>query len=389
MNKNKKSSIFAIIGKIVITLVVAYIIFFGLSAGLSILQNKRNMQYEFAGQKERVTRLKGQYQKSEIKSSPITEITDIDFIPSVIGGAKFNRLRYLATHNSYKTGLNKTTKFFYNYPAFFLAGKKYNYKHENITEQLKKGIRSFELDVDLLKYADEEHLTVMHHKLFETYTSMIDFSLGLEEIKMWMDNNAGHMPIVVLLEPKSSKNHDKIYSLMEKRINQVFKEKALKRKDLLNGYSDFNELRKNDGYSSIASYAGKILFVVNEKKGFKDSFNKSIKADSLLTFAMTAKTLDESPEYQKDVMYVIKNNALEIDAINKYADKNFLIRTRVDEYSKPDAKRLQNAIKSRANILSTDYPPRDEQKDTYTAVIKKVKNKKAITLDIIPKFVKK
>ncbi|UKI14546.1 MAG: phosphatidylinositol-specific phospholipase C1-like protein [Clostridiales bacterium] len=131
------------------------------------------------------------------------------FLPAPIwrksSAQKLNEIRYIASHNSYKTGLTPETKYFYHGPLAAIMGKQYDYIFDTITEQLNAGIRSIELDANKVKTADGFRIECLHSDMLETNSTMIDFDKGLKEIRMWMDRNENALPIIVLVEPKGGK----------------------------------------------------------------------------------------------------------------------------------------------------------------------------------------
>lgn len=73
-----------------------------------------------------------------------SKVNDENFITRTdmaeVLGAKLNEIRYIASHNSYKTGLTPETKYFYHGPLAAIMGKQYDYIFDTITEQLNAGI---------------------------------------------------------------------------------------------------------------------------------------------------------------------------------------------------------------------------------------------------------
>lgn len=183
-------------------------------------------------------------------------------------GAKLNEIRYIASHNSYKTGLTPETKYFYHGPLAAIMGKQYDYIFDTITEQLNAGIRSIELDANKVKTADGFRIECLHSDMLETNSTMIDFDKGLKEIRMWMDRNENALPIIVLVEPKGGKKFDlEAFDKFDEMLFNNFGEKLVTPKKLLDaaGVSDFDEFRAKNAYPTVESLKGKILFLLHEK----------------------------------------------------------------------------------------------------------------------------
>ncbi|MEG1985906.1 MAG: phosphatidylinositol-specific phospholipase C domain-containing protein [Clostridia bacterium] len=294
-----------------------------------------------------------------------------DLNKATADNVKFNQLQYLATHNSYKTGLTSDAKFFYNVPLFAIMGHKFDYYFDSITEQLNQGIRSIELDPNKVKTKNGVEIQCIHSDLLETNSTMVNFGIGLNEIKLWMDYNSGHLPIIVMLEPKNKQSYDdESFTLYEKLINETFGEKVIKPSTLLGGYSDFDAMRKADAYPTVGELRGKILFLIHDKKYVDNYINHGTMQTWTLLPALNFETLEKRPDLSKYTCMAISNNAKKDKNIRKLIDEgNFMVRTRLDEYSKISKTGHDKGIEAGANILSTDYPPSDSNRYDYTCTI--------------------
>lgn len=230
-----------------------------------------------------------------------SKVNDEDFLTRTdmaeVLGAKLNEIRYIASHNSYKTGLTPETKYFYHGPLAAIMGKQYDYIFDTITEQLNAGIRSIELDANKVKTADGFRIECLHSDMLETNSTMIDFDKGLKEIRMWMDRNENALPIIVLVEPKGGKKFDlEAFDKFDEMLFENFGEKLVTPKKLLDaaGVSDFDEFRAKNAYPTVESLKGKIIFLLHEK-------------DSLETY------MQRDPDMQKSAM----NIALDYATVQK------------------------------------------------------------------------
>ncbi len=308
--------------------------------------------------------------------------------------AKLNDVRFLASHNSYKTGLTPETKLLYHAPFAAFMGKQYDYVFDTITEQLNCGIRSIELDPNKVITDDGFKIECLHSDALETNSTFINFELGLREIKMWMDRNPNAVPITVLIEPKGGDNFDtEAFDALDKMLFEVFGDKLYTPDDMLGDYADFDELRADNGYPTVAKTKGKIMFLLHEKDSLKFYLERDPSMrKSAMFVAVTYKTLlRKHPEYSKYAFVTIINEPTKHDdwieeAVN---EGNYMVRTRLDKYAVIREKDYNNGLASGANILSTDYTPHVSERiypyptgetwtDTYFAVL--YEKDKTITL---------
>lgn len=320
-----------------------------------------------------------------------SKVNDEDFLTRTdmaeVLGAKLNEIRYIASHNSYKTGLTPETKYFYHGPLAAIMGKQYDYIFDTITEQLNAGIRSIELDANKVKTADGFRIECLHSDMLETNSTMIDFDKGLKEIRMWMDRNENALPIIVLVEPKGGKKFDlEAFDKFDEMLFENFGEKLVTPKKLLDaaGVSDFDEFRAKNAYPTVESLKGKIIFLLHEK----DSLETYMQRDpdmqkSAMNIALEYNTvLKKGKDYSRFSFTVILNDPTKhkdriSEAINR---DNFMVRTRLDRYAVVKDHWYKNGIESGANILSTDYTPHAKERimeyptkgkwtDTYYAIL--------------------
>lgn len=216
---------------------------------------------------------------------------------------------------------------------------------------------------------------------------MVNFSLGLEEIDMWMDRNPDSAPIIVLIEPKGGKNFDsEAFDMLDDMLIDTYGDKLVTPADMLGGYADYDAFRAADAYPAVSELKGKIIFLLHEK----DSMETYIERDPDMSncamhIALEYKTaFVKHPEYTKYSFTLIANNPTKyLDRIKAAATLeggNYMIRTRLDKYAVIKEDDYKNGLESGANILSTDYIPHvsehlypypidDVWEDTYIAVL--------------------
>ncbi len=370
MNKKAKISIIVVvaIGSVyLLTALIALLAAFG--------QNKAAHDYWAQQQIERISYLKTEYEKNTFQHIDEQNFAAFNINQAIINGSKINEVQYLATHNSYKTGLVPATKFLYHGPLFAIMGDKYDYYFDTFTEQLNQGIRSFELDPNYVKKDDGTYtVECVHSSLLEACSTAVDFQLALTEFKLWMDYNPSHMPLIILLEPKGEDSYvADAFKLYDQMISDTFGDKLITPKDFLGDtYADFDAFRKDNAYPTIGEAQGKIMFLLHDKK-YVDNYIKdynTIKEWKLFP-ALNYSLLEERPDVSKFSCFAISNDASDDERIKSLIERGYMVRTRLDEYSKISEEGLEKGVASGANIMSSDYPPTNSKRYDYTCYIDK------------------
>lgn len=331
-------------------------------------------------QKEHIAALESSYASGEAPKVDESVFCGFDLEQATADGVSLADLRFLATHNSYKQGTTKQTDIFYNYALPVMLGKKYDYVFDTLTEQFNHGIRSIEIDLGKVESDDGFSVNVYHNALTETGSSMIDFELGLHEMKMWSDYNPGHLPVTVLVELKGGSfgkyaDFDEEAMLyVDETLREVFGESLYTPAEALEGHSSFAELRESGDLPTLEEARGKFIFLLHETS-VTDTYvgiDPEMRSQAMFLALTVKREKYRSPEWLDNALYVIINNAAEKSygkMIEDALSENFIVRTRLDEFALISDKRFDAAMKSGAQILSTDYPPATEDRYGYTADI--------------------
>lgn len=217
---------------------------------------------------------------------------------------------------------------------------------------------------------------------------MADFALGLKELKMWSDYNEGHLPIIVLVEPKTS-GIGKFSAMDEEAFKYAFSlmenilgDKLYTPADAIGDYSTFAEMRAANDYPVVRDLTGKFVFLLHESKK-KDSFTSLdetlLSQKMFYTAYASSLSKGKSGVYADNVLFVLANEPAETRDTDFAVENNFIVRTRIDLYHIVSAKRLSTALASGANIMTSDYPPTASNRYDYTAYI----NESGKTIDRI------
>src|SRR5690554_4150358 len=179
--------VFITILKVVISVIIAVFVFVLFSA-IHLSQIKRA---DLKSQNKRMDKLEDSYLDYEAKGYLEYSLENLDELA-------FNEVSFLASHNSYKKKGSLVGKLFVGLGDSFSEAKSLNYSYKPLTDQLKNGIFSFELDIRLRK----DNFEITHVPLVDNSSNAVNFKLALEEIKLFLDNEPNSFPILVLLEIK-------------------------------------------------------------------------------------------------------------------------------------------------------------------------------------------
>lgn len=371
-------------------LIALYLSFIIISLMTAIIGTTINTPKYIESQKTHISQLKAQYAANAI--APVDEDKFTTFSNTTLSNeVKINELRYLATHNSYKKELSPTSFFCFNYAIPFAGASNgataYNYGFESLTEQLNNGIRSFELDISRRLNGE---LQCMHNTLLDSNSNAIDFETAFEELKLWSDNNPKHLPIMILIEAKAGlwifdtkdATADDIANL-GKTAKGVFGDKLYTPNDMLKDGSalDFKDMTENNKYPSVNSMRGKILFMLHPGKATSSyiDLDKTMKTQQFFA-VIDGKDVLVNKDLIKYSCFALSNDP-QSDSVSVLAnDLNMIVRTRLNIYPKHSEADYIAGMRSNANILSSDYPPRTVPNgESYVSYLDQA-GKKTITL---------
>ena len=332
-----------------------------------------------AWQRDHIAALAASYESGEAPVLDESSFCNFDLDAALDEGMKLNELRYLATHNSYKQGVSRETGLFYDSAAFGAISGKYDYVFDDLTTQLNNGIRSIEIDFFKNPTEDGFTIRILHNAMFEHASSMLDLELALTEMKMWSDYNPGHLPVIVLVEPKTSGGQGlkpmdtEAHVYAGELLEKVLGDKLYTPEDMLGGYRDFAALRAANGYPEAEDVLGKFIFLHHcTGKDDKEFFaiDPALKKQKMFYITSVPGEKADAAERERmdDVAFLLANNLTDED-LECMAEGNFIVRTRIDKFHDIDPDHLAWAIASSANIMSTDYPPTPSGRYDYTARI--------------------
>ena len=358
-----------------------YYLFAALSAGDKAVD--KNIEY----QNERMAFLENEFYENY---TPCDEnsFTAFDLDEAIKNGVKFNEVQFLGTHNSYQIKATDEYKKLYYTLGDLTFGivntEKAEFEMDSLTEQFELGIRSVEVDIETIDNNGEISFIVSHDPLLDNTSSCYDFEKALEEIKMWSDNNPGHLPITVMIEPKKyvpAVNNMKSFKIeyaneFDKIIREKMGDSLLTPNDMMGEYESLKEMRENDGWLPLEKTMGKVIFILHESNVTEDYIKQDESIESQAMFPML-RYEDRDKSYASFILDNKPHEALEHEE-ELIGRCNFIVRTRADSYPECTEERYASANESKAQIITTDYPMKTRESkyhiysfDGYTVKLQK------------------
>ena len=210
-----------------------------------------------------------------------------------------------------------------------------------------------------------------HIPFFENVSSAYDFSKALEEVALWSDNNPGHMPVYLLVEPKSFvppiknlRGFTLDYALvLDEIIREALGDRLLTPKAAMGDFASLEEMRMNDAWPALEAAAGKIIVLLHTC----DVTSEYIAADETISSQAMFPMLGIA-DIDKPYASFILANKPKSAAMNKAEtidEKNLMVRTRADSYPTFSDERYAYADECGSQIITTDYPPRTVRENEH------------------------
>ena len=331
-------------------------------------------------QKERLQTLEAQYAAGEIAPVAEASIFDGDLSAALERNVRFDRLSYIATHNSYQTHSVSAWVRVCHAISRVLPGKMPDgtgtLDHETLTDQLNGGIRSFELDVEAASQFGKPHFYCMHSPVIDMTTSCYDFALALREVRLWSENNPGHLPITIIMEPKLRfvpMGSLRFFSLdyanaLDAFLREHLGDTLLEPAEMLRDYKTFADMRRADDWLPVRDMLGRVLVLFHyDWSDGGDILNAYMRQDETFrTQAMFPLHVDST---LPNACFLAYNEPETVQGMrNALWDAHFVVRTRTDAHPSYSAERRDLAFACGAQILSTDYPQKSGQASDVYAV---------------------
>lgn len=302
-----------------------------------------------------------------------------------------NEIQLIGSHNSYKLPIEEAL-WQHVYDIDSAQAMALQYGHISMAEQLKLGLRSFEIDVfydpkgghfsnplgleilkgkgiesevfDQEKKLLEPGLKVMHIQDVDFRSHHVLFKEQLEVMKTWSMNNVGHMPIIILMNAKDQQVGQlhpvlpfstEALASIDREIKEVFSPEQLITPDLVRGdHITLEEAVLTKGWPELDKVRNRFLFVLDESQ---EKTKRYLKAYPDLKDACLFVNLPEGNS--EAAIMVINDPVRDFDKIKQLVKKGYIVRTRADADTREarinDYTRFEKAKASGAQIISTDY----------------------------------
>ncbi|HEY4354993.1 MAG TPA: phosphatidylinositol-specific phospholipase C1-like protein [Acidobacteriaceae bacterium] len=316
-----------------------------------------------------------------------------------------NQIQVIGSHNSYHTGFAPSEhKYLETNSPKTLRGL--DYKHAPLGDQLTGGVRQLEIDIFndpqggrfahpaiVKKVAaaglpadpdfDPKHemnkpgFKVLHVQDLDERVSCHLFTQCLTAIRDWSKQHPRHVPIFILVETKEGVPSEMpnapagdvftsaIFDAVDAEIRSVFKPGEMITPDEVRGNaSTLNEAIRTKGWPALEKARGKVIFLLDQQHAGPAyaQGHPSLRGRILFTNAIPG---------NPDAAFVEKNDGTKAE-IDDLVKQGYLVRTRTDEGTEQartnDRTRLDRALSSGAQMLSTDYPTSEPSQWTSYSV---------------------
>ncbi len=335
---------------IIASILTGIVLFFAGLWFLLVAEGKKDEKESIENQIIRMNELQLEY--SAQTAIKIDEQAFCSFQLSEASNIKYNELRTLATHNSYKEHQGVIAAFVSTIFFPILGYDNMNYEHPNTTEQLNLGIRSFEWDISRYK-GEFDGFIVQHENLIDPNSWIPNLALALEEVVLWSDYNKGHMPITIMFEFKNHSFKDgetktmtiDDIPLFEELIESILKEKLFVPNQMLGKYTSMEEMRQNDGFPFLNELQDKVI-VLFHRGDITDEYEKrDLKDQKAFVMKLSPKSC-----------FVIENEAIQDkEKIQDLVKEGYIVRTFISKWLLYTQEQHDAAMNSGAQILSSDY----------------------------------
>lgn len=304
---------------------------------------------------------------------------------------KLNQLQWIGSHNSYKQALPEGVSHYLQQQGQDTSSLQY--QHLTLPQQLELGLRHLELDVladptggMYLQPAAEQWLgksllsadyrAKLQQPGFKAFhIPDMDFASHcplfqdcLRQLVEWSNQHKNHLPVVILLNVKESGVTGGIkpriltaedYAQLDQEIRAIIPEQNLLTPDFVRKPGlTLQHTVLTQGWPSVESSRGRFMFLFDGQPAQLEIYRQQ--HPSLAGRVM----FGNYPPASAEAAMVLQNQPeQQFKAIEKLVKQGFIVRTRSDEFHPTDysISRREAALKSAAQIISTDFYPKAPQ----------------------------
>ena len=307
--------------------------------------------------------------------------------PAAGEAVRMNQIQVIGTHNSYHAGLTApmATLMRSRSPT---AADSLDYSHPSLTAQLDAGVRQVELDVfaDTQggRYAHPQGASapgapafdpqglmrrpgfkVLHVQDLDYVSTCQPFAGCLGELRAWSRAHPGHAPIFVLVETKASTPRANppltaaepftpaVLDALDAEVRAAIPAaERIAPDDVRGGRDSLADAVAHGGWPTLAAARGKLVFLFDQKSVGPAYLtgHPALRGRALFTNAEPGAA---------DAAFVERNDAPAAE-IADLVRRGYLVRTRADADTRQartgDTTRRDEALRSGAQMVSTDYP---------------------------------
>jgi hypothetical protein len=284
---------------------------------------------------------------------------------------RLDQIQVIGTHNSYHLPPRS------NLAATDLT----NIAQAPLDVQLEvQNVRSFELDA-----YNGPNFDVFHGLITDDKSTCPTMGSCLDVIDEWSRHHRKHVPILILLEPKQLptstnvgvqraidtvaaakgyKNWDAAgFNRLDKLVRTTFGKHLLTPDDVRGDYKTLREAVLDRGWPSLRKSLGKVVVVLNTGDPLRDVFIG--RRTSLQSRAMFVTASGHAPS----AAVIKRDDPDNLAGMRELVRQHFIVRTRADtdgiEARLNSSERSERALRSGAQIVSTDYPVPDLDVSPY------------------------
>jgi hypothetical protein len=303
---------------------------------------------------------------------------------------RLNHIQVIGSHNSYKQRIEP--QLMSMLLAKDSAALGLDYEHLSIREQLDLGLRGLEIDVvhdpdggrfskplglallaengisslpyDTATELSKGGLKVLHVPDIDFRSHCLAFKNCLQEVKEWSRANPDHVPVIITINPKDTGRDEPgaakvlpftsaVLDSLDREILEIFSQEHLITPDFVQGkFSSLREAVTTQGWPILEKCKGKILFVLDAGTSITTLYVRP---------SLKGKPMFPNVEEQHPcaAFFILNEPKTQLEEIQQKVKQGFMVRTRADADTKEaravDYSRLEAAISSGAQLISTDY----------------------------------
>jgi hypothetical protein len=270
---------------------------------------------------------------------------------------RINQLQAVGTQNSYHLR-----------PPGQAVAPQWDYAHPPLDRQLDEGVRQLELDVH---YAADGRFHVFNVPKGDENTTCALLRDCLSAVRAWSVRHPLHHPVVVLVQPEDELDAIKVdghYDELDAELRAVVpRDRIVTPDDVRAGQRTLTDAVRAGAWPTLSESRGRMLFVLADEGRHRAGYSRG--GTSLAGRVMFVYGEDGGP------LNAIRNVPDPITGeaeIRRLVGEGYLVRTQADEDGLEarigDTTRVQAALRSGAQLISTNYPTPAELTNYLVAI---------------------